>query len=347
MPPGPSPSRRFSFAAPGQPQPQPQVFRPYAPLRLTSRSMNDAVIRASDPPRVRPRAVSAADVFNGLAHDGLSFVAAYGEYSQGVLEGLEESLKSAWSLVTHDMWQLATYRELSTTALALNMLDPFNLPGSLAAAHGFDARWGTHIARRQAEILSAIHKLIQQVPRWTPRQWGRAVGRLVGDMLLAKGAGAALKVAGSVGSVAAQVAKTNVVSWELGAMGTRQAAGTVLKKLPTILTDSEGYLVGPVRFNAPLSLRVQRFGLMSLRKLDYWGPRTFGASRVAARRFNAILPSWNDLMLYTEGTIPKGTSLKFGITGSQGWSYPGGLYQVEVNSRSVLEQSSRIIPKAK
>jgi hypothetical protein len=193
MPPGPPPSRRFSFAASGQPQPQ--VFRPYAPPRLTSRSTNDAVIRASDPPRVRPRAVTATDVFKTFARSGLSFANAYGEYSQGVLEGLEESLKSAWSLVTHDMWQAKTWSELATTALALGLMQPMNIAGGLADAYAMDARWGTHVAQRQLDIMNAIAKLAADLPHWTPRQWGRAVGRLVGDILLAKGTGAAVKMA--------------------------------------------------------------------------------------------------------------------------------------------------------
>ena len=343
MPPATSQANRHSFASAGPPRPG--AFRPAgAPRRTTSRGMNDVVIRRTAPPVTVPRTMTGRTLLLVLKDSGLALATAYAQFAEGVLAGLGDSLKSAWSLVSHDLWQVATYTELATTVTALGMLDPYNLPGSLAAAQAFDRRWGTHIAQRQAQILTAIYQLIRQIPHWTPRQWGHAVGRLVGDAVLAKGAGAAFKAAGSVGRLATQVAKTNVATWELGSLGTRAAAKTVVQKLPTIFTDSRGYFIGPLTVRTPLSLRVQRFGLMSLSKPDYWGPRTFGSSQVAARRLNAIIPSWNNLSLYTEGTIPRGTQLQIGIAGSQGWAYPGGLYQVEVESRAVLGQASKTLP---
>ena len=193
----------------------------------------------------------------------------------------------------------------------------------------------------------ALDQTFQEMPHWKARQWGKLVGRVAGDVLTTKGAGAGVKVAGRVAGTAGRVAQANVTSWGLRGMGTRQAATTVAQKLPTILTDAEGYLIGPIRLITPFGLRVQRFGLMSLNKLDYWGHSTFGTSQPAARAFNAILPNWNDLTLYTRGTIPKGVNLKIGITGAQGWRYPGGLYQVQTNSRNVLQQSSKMLPKGK
>lgn len=343
MPPASSQAPRHTFASAGPPRPG--ALRPAgAPRHTTSRTLNDAVIRRTRPPVARPRTMTGRTMLLVLRDSGLSLAVAYAQFGEGVLAGLGDSLKSAWSLVSHDLWQGATYTELVTTVTALGMLDPYNLPGSLAAAQAFDRRWGTHIAQRQGQILTAIHQLIRQIPHWTPRQWGHAVGRLVGDAVLAKGAGAAFKAAGSVGGLATQVAKTNVASWKLGSMGAGAAAKTVLQKLPTVLTDGRGYFIGPLTVRTPLSLRVQRFGLMSLSKPDYWGPRTFGTSQAAARRLNAIIPSWNNLSLYTEGTIPRGTPLRVGIAGSQGWPYPGGLYQVEVESRAVVGQASKILP---
>lgn len=194
MPPVTSQANRHSFASAGPPRPG--AFRPAGmPQRTTSRGMNDAVIRTSNPPRVRPRTAGAAIVFRQLTHSGLSFITAFAQFSDGVLEGLEDSLKSAWSLVSHDMWQVRTYTELATTVTALTLMQPFNIPAGLANAQAFDRRWGTHVTQRQVDIMAAINQLAQDVPRWTPRQWGRAVGRLVGDIVLAKGAGAAAKVA--------------------------------------------------------------------------------------------------------------------------------------------------------
>tara|TARA_Y100001954_G_C15597500_1_gene496274 strand:- start:82 stop:294 length:213 start_codon:yes stop_codon:yes gene_type:complete len=62
---------------------------------------------------------------------------------------------------------------------------------------------------------------------------------------------------------------------------------------------------------------------MSRRRPDYWGLR-IGTSEFANRTFGAIKPNWNPLTQYTIGVIPKGTPIKFGIIGPQGWKYPGG-----------------------
>jgi hypothetical protein len=222
MPPANSQANRHSFASAGPPRPG--AFRPAgAPQRTTSRGMNDAVIRASNPPRVRPRTVGAAIVFRQLTHSGVSFITAYAQFTEGVLEGLEGSLKSAWSLVSRDMWQWRTYTELATTVTALGLIQPFNIPAGLADAQAFDRRWGTHVTQRQVDIMAAINQLVQDVPRWTPRQWGRAVGRLVGDIVLAKGAGAAVKVAAQASMVAARVAVSESVQ-----------VSTIAKQLQTL-----------------------------------------------------------------------------------------------------------------
>ena len=57
---------------------------------------------------------------------------------------------------------------------------------------------------------------------------------------------------------------------------------------------------------------------MSRRRPDYWGLR-IGTSEFANRTFGAIKPNWNPLTQYTIGVIPKGTPIKFGIIGPQGW----------------------------
>jgi hypothetical protein len=222
MPPANSQANRHSFASAGPPRPG--AFRPAgAPQRTTSRGMNDAVIRASNSPRVQPRTVGAAIVFRQLTHSGVSFITAYAQFTEGVLEGLEGSLKSAWSLVSRDMWQWRTYTELATTVTALGLIQPFNIPAGLADAQAFDRRWGTHVTQRQVDIMAAINQLVQDVPRWTPRQWGRAVGRLVGDIVLAKGAGAAVKVAAQASMVAARVAVSESVQ-----------VSTIAKQLQTL-----------------------------------------------------------------------------------------------------------------
>jgi hypothetical protein len=232
MPPATSKATRHSFASAGPPRPG--AFRPTgAPLRITSRGMNDAVIRTARPPRVQPRTAGAAVVFRQLTYSGLSFITAYAQFSEGVLEGLEDSLKSAWSLLSHDMWQGRTYTELATTVMALGMIQPFNIPVGLADARAFDRRWGTHVAQRQLDIMQAINKLVLDAPRWTPRQWGHAVGRVVGDIVLAKGAGAAVKL--TVGVAVSETVHLRTIATQLEKLGTVTASTNKLAKARAIV----------------------------------------------------------------------------------------------------------------
>lgn len=232
MPPATSQASRHTFATAGPPRPG--AFRPAgAPQRTTSRGQNDVVIRTTNPPRVRPRTAGAALVFRQMTHTGLSFITAYAQFTEGVLEGLEASLKGAWSLVSHDMWQWRTYTELATTVTALGLIQPFNIPAGLADAQAFDRRWGTHVTQRQVDIMAAINQLVQDVPRWTPRQWGRAVGRLVGDIVLAKGAGAAAGVA--VRAAVSESVQLRTISTQLQNLGKIPAGASRLAKARAII----------------------------------------------------------------------------------------------------------------
>ena len=73
----------------------------------------------------------------------------------------------------------------------------------------------------------------------------------------------------------------------------------------------------------PFDIPVQRFESMSIGRADYWEIR-LGTNSFLNRTFAAIRVEWNPLNLYTRGVIPKGTSIKFGIIGPQGWKYSGG-----------------------
>jgi hypothetical protein len=109
------------------------------------------------------------------------------------------------------------------------------------------------------------------------------------------------------------------------------------------VTTADGFLFRGFTINAPFNIPVQRFGNMSIVRPDFWGAR-IGTSKFANRTFGAIKPAWNPLSQYTKGVIPKGTPIKFGIIGPQGWRYPGGSLQFIVPSRSVINQSTKLIP---
>ena len=102
------------------------------------------------------------------------------------------------------------------------------------------------------------------------------------------------------------------------------------------LVSREGFLFGGVETKAPFDIAIQRAGFIAENKIQPWGLR-IGSSKFANRTFNAILPEWNSLTNFTTGTIPKGTTFKFGIVGPQGWRYPGGNIQFNINSTSVIK----------
>jgi len=109
------------------------------------------------------------------------------------------------------------------------------------------------------------------------------------------------------------------------------------------VTNAQGFLGRGFSVKTPFDIPVQRFGNMSLNRGDFWGLR-IGTNKFVNRTFGAIKPEWNSLSQYTTGTIPKGTQINFGIIGPQGMKYPGGSLQFITPSKSVINQSSKIIP---
>jgi hypothetical protein len=125
-------------------------------------------------------------------------------------------------------------------------------------------------------------------------------------------------------------------------IGTSKALGVLAK----VATTSDGFLFGGINMKAPFNIPSQRFGQMSIGKADFWGAR-IGSSEFANRTAAAIKTEWNPLTQYTSGVIPKGTPIKVGIIGSQGGGfYTGGSLQFVTKSSSVVNQSTRIIPRS-
>lgn len=138
----------------------------------------------------------------------------------------------------------------------------------------------------------------------------------------------------------------NPHTWEQGAamLLTHKISNVAFKvKAPSLsLTTQDGFLLRGFNMKAPFDIPVQRFGNMSLGRPDFWGVR-IGTNRFLNRTFNAIIPDWNPLTQYTTGVIPRGTPIRFGIVGPQGWRYPGGSMQFIINSKNVTQQASKII----
>jgi len=110
-----------------------------------------------------------------------------------------------------------------------------------------------------------------------------------------------------------------------------------------IITD-DGYLVRSFTIKTPVDIPVQRFGQMNIHNTDYWGVQ-LGSSKFVGRGIYAIKPEWNTLTQYTTGKLPKGTSIKFGITAPQNPFYKhfGGGIQIQVYSKSIINQSSKTV----
>ena len=116
----------------------------------------------------------------------------------------------------------------------------------------------------------------------------------------------------------------------------------ILNKCVYQCTTSDGFLFGGITIKTPFNIPVQRFGQMRTFTPDFWGMR-IGSNSFVNRTFAAIKPEWNNLTQYTTGIIPKGTSVRFGIIGPQGLKYPGGSLQFILDSRNVINQTSKLI----
>ncbi|PWW14270.1 RHS repeat-associated core domain-containing protein, partial [Chryseobacterium sp. AG844] len=124
-------------------------------------------------------------------------------------------------------------------------------------------------------------------------------------------------------------------------IGFSKALGAVAK----VATTSDGFLFGSINMKAPFDIPAQRFGQMSIGKSDFWGVRV-GTSEFANRTVVAIKQEWNPLTQYTSGIVPKGTPIKIGIVGPQGGGfYTGGSIQFLTESKSVVNQVTKIIPR--
>lgn len=127
-----------------------------------------------------------------------------------------------------------------------------------------------------------------------------------------------------------------------GEMLVGYSIGKVLKPLSRLVTTSDGFLFGGIKIKAPMDIPVQRFGSMKVSGGDFWGLR-IGSGELQNRTFAAIKTEWNPLTQYTQGIIPKGTPIKFGIIGPQGGMYTGGSLQFITESRSVINQSFKLV----
>lgn len=167
--------------------------RPSAPARPVSGRV--AVARQHQPapaPRPvsqRPRAVAAPTPGQRVLRAGIGAAKTYVEYNQGVVEGLVGSVKSTWGFVTKDAWQVKTWTEMGTTMVAVSLMSPQHM----GTAQWLDGKLGTQFGQRQVQIVMALDQTFKEMPHWKARQWGQLVGRVAGDVLTTKGAGAGAK----------------------------------------------------------------------------------------------------------------------------------------------------------
>lgn len=121
------------------------------------------------------------------------------------------------------------------------------------------------------------------------------------------------------------------------------AWGPIISNSLKSITTNSGYLFGSVTVKTPINIPVQRYGNMNLNRADYWGLK-IGTNKLVNRTVAAIRPEWNPLIQYTQGVIPRGTQVRMGVIGPQGLKYPGGSMQFMLNSKNVINQSSKLTP---
>lgn len=198
----------------------------------------------------------------------------------------------------------------------VNSGNPFS---SIMAAKG-GASWASFIS---SSLWSGVKSTVEEV---------QAGGHRRSQALLTVGAG----VLSSGGNIGSEVVGSSVSS----------TLSYVGRKVPAMVTTSEGFLIGGVNIRAPFNIPVQRFGELVPGTTQHWGLR-LGGNRFVNRTFAAILPEWNPLTTLNQAYIPKGTMMKVGIVGPQKslWIYPGGSVQFFINSSNVQSNSIRYIAR--
>jgi hypothetical protein len=191
------------------------------------------------------------------------------------------------------------------TLAGLGNLALAGVAGNPAAAMQMDAALGTNSYGAMAGLTNAISTGANNLIHGNGLQRGQVIGEIGGAILGSKGLGAGLSAL-------------------------RGAA------------TAEGFLFGSVSIRAPFNIPVQRFGAMSIGGQSAFGLRT-GTSPFVARTFSAITPRMNNLTNFTIGTIPRGTGLRIGITAPQGLRFPGGLLQLQVRPRLVINQTTKLV----
>jgi len=272
----------------------------------------------------RPQ-VGAPTTGQRVLQAGVRVVKTYSEYNRGLVEGLGDSVKSTWGFVTRDAWQVKTWTEMGTTIVAVSLMgQPTGGIAGQANARWLDQKLGIHFAPRQVQIVMALDQTFKEMPHWKARQWGKLVGRVAGDVLTTKGAASGAKVAGQVASTAGRVAKANVGALDLGAMPAGQAAKKLATNFPSLLTDSEGFLIGPVgTMRAPVNVPVSFYASeASLRygsfRYSTIAPNSLFRTQYFGRRMLQITEEFQPTLgAPTRSVIPKGTSVKVGIIGPQ------------------------------
>lgn len=181
-------SNRVQAVRPGAQPPVPR--QPVSGRTVVARQAKPSAARPAPQASQRIRATTPG-VGQRVLQAGTLAVKTYGEYSHGVLEGLGDSVKSTWGFVTRDAWQVKTWTEMGTTMVAVTLMSPQH--GGQAGAMWLDKKLGTQFAPRQVQIVMALDQTFKEMPHWKARQWGKLVGRVAGDVLTTKGAGAGAK----------------------------------------------------------------------------------------------------------------------------------------------------------
>jgi RHS repeat-associated protein len=263
----------------------------------------DNPIRYNDPKGDCPPGFPCSDLFRAAVSDAVAHPDGIGAHALGVGMGLGNSAGGLVNAVTHPGETLQGLGNLAVASFA----------GNPAAAMQIDNHLGTNSYGTMMGLSQAVANGANNLVNGNGIQRGTVLGEIGGAILGSKGVGLGLKLGGNALSI-----------------GLRS------------VTTSDGFLFGSMSIKAPFNIPVQRFGAMSIGGQSAFGLRT-GSSVFSARAFNAILPRWNNLTNYTTGIIPRGTSIRIGITAPQGLRFPGGLPQINVRPRLVTNQSTTLL----
>jgi hypothetical protein len=115
-------------------------------------------------------------------------------FFQGIGDGIIDVGKTTWKFASNDAWEKKTWVEMGKSTVAVGLMAPegYGIHVTELIDNHFDTRFG----ERQQAIKGAVGKfVVDDIINGDAQSRGKATGQIIGNILLAKGAGAVASTA--------------------------------------------------------------------------------------------------------------------------------------------------------